>query len=96
MLFRSWAAAQGAGAMAGALAGTALVGSILASQAADDAWGFLSYELAGRLVAFGASIAVALVAGALGVLLSVAVSAGSARSAKVPNTRKARPVGATP
>jgi len=91
----TWAMAQGAGALAGAVAGTALVGSILASQAADSAWGFLSYEPAGRLVAFGASIGVALIAGVLAALLSAAVSAGSAGSAKAASSRKARPVGAT-
>lgn len=88
----TWAAAQAAGAFAGALAGTALVGNVLASQSADAAWGFLSYEVAGRLLAFGASVSIALVAGLLAALLSAAVAMGSVRATP---SRSLRPMDVT-
>jgi hypothetical protein len=88
----TWAAAQAAGALVGAIAGTVLVGSILASKSANGALGFLSYEVSGRLVAFGASIGVALVAGLLAALLSVAVAMGSVRTTP---SRTVRPVEVT-
>jgi len=85
----TWAAAQTAGALAGALAGTALVGNILASQSADAALGFLSFQVGGRLLAFGASLGFALVAGLLAALMSAAVAMASVRTTP---SRRLRPV----
>ena len=66
----SWAAAQAGGALAGAVVGSVLLGTVIASGSSPNAWAFLFYEPGGRLVAFAASIGVALAAGLLATLLS--------------------------
>lgn len=67
----TWATAQTAGAFAGAIAGSLLLGAIASSQSADNMWGFVAHDLAGRTIAFAASLGVAALAGLFAALVAL-------------------------
>lgn len=71
----TWTAAQGAGAILGAIAGSTLIGGISASQSALSVWGVLNYQVGDRIAAFAVSMLVALAAATLAFVLSSSIAA---------------------